>query len=200
MSKEKDLLLRTPGGFLEGSPFRSAFSPRERVSLAFVGPGKAKQSFRDECDVNVIMKRFAVSGVLPNAGRLPPEYGDVTGLDFQTMLNQVVAAQAAFQALPAVVRRRFGNDPKEFVDFCSDRGNMDEVARMGLAAFVKGKSDDTVSDVGERSRVDSRRAERAGEIRGASVGEGEVEGDRGGDGEVQVGAPRPLRKGQSRSR
>lgn len=94
--------------------------------------GKAHQSFKDECDINTIVRRFGLSGELPSAARAPT-YEDFTEvLDFQSAMNAVIAAEESFMLMPADVRARFRNDPGQFVDFCSDSKNRDEAIKLGL--------------------------------------------------------------------
>lgn len=95
-------------------------------------PSLAVQDQRDEVDINTIVKRFGLTGKLPEDIRAPT-YGDFTGItDYQSALNAVIAADEAFMAMPADVRARFGNDPAAFVDFCSDAKNAEEAAKLGL--------------------------------------------------------------------
>ncbi|WNK12819.1 MAG: internal scaffolding protein [Microvirus sp.] len=92
----------------------------------------AKQSFRDECDINKIVERFKVTGELPPVIR-QPTYGDFVNIvDFQTAMNAMLSAQQSFMQLDAKTRARFNNDPAAFVDFCSDDANRDEIRVMGL--------------------------------------------------------------------
>ncbi|WNK15022.1 MAG: internal scaffolding protein [Microvirus sp.] len=94
---------------------------------------RTKQSFRDECDINRIMARYAKSGVLPDLIRGNPQYGDFSSVaDYQSALNIVVLAEEQFASLDGQVRARFGNDPACFLSFCSDPANRSELARMGL--------------------------------------------------------------------
>lgn len=96
------------------------------------GSGQTKQEFTEECDINTIVRRFNVTGQLPENVRMPT-YGDFTGLrDFQEAANAIAEANESFDAMPAEVRRRFDNDPAKFVDFCSDGKNLDEARRLGL--------------------------------------------------------------------
>jgi len=112
---------------------RNAFAT-PRVVCDCGGPSKAKQSFRDECDVNVIMSRWEKSGVPPSGTSKTPMYGDFsTALEFQEALDRVMAAQRTFEGLPAAVRRRCGNDPALFVEFCEDPANLAELVKLGLA-------------------------------------------------------------------
>lgn len=99
-------------------------------------PTLAQQQFKDECDINVILERFNVTGQLP-VTPLQPQFGDFSGIsDYQTALNAVLDAQESFDALPARVRERFANDPAAFVDFCLDEANRDEMQALGLLSVV----------------------------------------------------------------
>ena len=104
----------------------------EESALYCEDPSRTKQSFKEECDINTILKRFNITGQVP-VGPLQPQYGDFSGvIDYQTALNAVIAAQDSFNALPATLRNRFANDPAAFVDFCSDESNREEMIRLGL--------------------------------------------------------------------
>jgi len=95
-------------------------------------PTKAQQHQADEADINTIVRRFGVSGVLPAAARAP-SYDDFSEVvDFHTAQLAIRRAQESFMALPADVRTRFDNDPGLFVDFCSEESNREELRKMGL--------------------------------------------------------------------
>lgn len=101
----------------------------ERVAT----PSLTKQSFAEEADINTIVKRFNLTGQLPQDVRMPT-YADFEGiLTFHDAMNAVRDAQEAFFELPAELRSRFGNDPGAYVDFCSDPKNQDEAVKLGLA-------------------------------------------------------------------
>jgi len=100
--------------------------------FVFTRPSRTQQSFRDECDINNILRQFNVTGELP-VGSVQPQYGDFSGItDYQSALNSVMAAQDSFLALPAKVRAKFDNDPAVFLDFVSDETNKDEMKALGL--------------------------------------------------------------------
>lgn len=108
-----------------------------RVQHDFSAGGRTRQEFRDECDVNILMKRYQRTGVLPG-DPASMRYGDFSSLpDFMEAMNTVARANEAFAALPAHVRKRFGNDPGEYVDFVADPKNIDEVRKLGLAKAVE---------------------------------------------------------------
>lgn len=91
-----------------------------------------QQQFADECDINTIVRRFGLTGELPNQVSMP-QSGDFTGVtDFQSAMNMVRQAQEAFMELPADVRYRFANDPQRVIDFLEDAANRDEAVKLGL--------------------------------------------------------------------
>lgn len=106
----------------------------ERISNGTVNnmPSRTIQSGKEETDVNTIVRRFAVTGMLPQV-RDAPTYQDFADtFDFQSAMNVVRRGEAAFAALPADVRKRFGNDPGEFLTFMHDEKNIPEARILGL--------------------------------------------------------------------
>lgn len=100
--------------------------------------GRTKQEFRDECDVNVLMKRYERTGVPPNARIGNPQYVDCADLpDYMTSLQIVRDAHESFEALPARVRSEFDNDPARFVEFAQDPANKAKLREWGLGAPEK---------------------------------------------------------------
>jgi len=99
-----------------------------------------QQHFKEACDVNQVINRYARTGVvssgLPTSlGSARPMYGDFVGLDdFQSCQNRIIAAQQGFAALPSRIRSRFGNDPRQLVAFLADEANFDEAVALGLVS------------------------------------------------------------------
>lgn len=93
-----------------------------------------QQHFAEECDINTIVKRFNLTGQLPENIRMPvfEDYENI--FDFHSAMNSIAKANEAFDAMPAEVRARFHNDPGEFVTFCLDEKNREEATRLGLVA------------------------------------------------------------------
>lgn len=95
-------------------------------------PSLAQQHMKDECDINVIVERFGVTGQLPVA-TLEPTYGDFSGVsDYQDALIKLQQTDADFMALPAAIRARFDNDPYELVNFLASEANREEAIQLGL--------------------------------------------------------------------
>lgn len=109
-----------------------------RVVKTFSRPSRTKQAFKDECDVNLIMKRFkrdvGVDYLSRFHGYVDGNYGDFTNVsDYRSALDQVSHANDVFMALPSSVRAEFRNDPAYFLDFVNDPKNVDRLVDMGLA-------------------------------------------------------------------
>lgn len=96
---------------------------------------RTKQEFKDQCDINTILKQFKLTGQIKhiNAQAALGRYEDLPDeVDFQSSLNTIRDAGIAFESLPAKVRDRFGNDPAKFLAFLADPENKDEAQRLGL--------------------------------------------------------------------
>lgn len=95
-------------------------------------PSLAQQHFKDECDINNILRQFNITGMLPES-TLSPKYGDFTGIsDYKTALDRVIAADEEFMALPAQLRARFDNEPANLIEFLENEENRAEAEKLGL--------------------------------------------------------------------
>lgn len=82
------------------------------------GDSLTQQQFREENDINTMMRRFNVTGAIPAMGLKEPMYGDFTGIeDFETAVEKVEKARQDFLRLPPELRERFGNDPGELIAY-----------------------------------------------------------------------------------
>lgn len=135
---------------------------------------RTKQSFKDESDINNIMRRYAKTGQLPDLIRRDPQYGDFSeATEYQEALNLVIRAQAQFEALDARVRDRFGNDPARFLEFVQNGENAEEMVKLGL--------------------MDSNAVKRVSDARKAAEAAARAEG-KGEAAEAAGGAPRQKPK------
>lgn len=104
------------------------------------GPGKTVQSGKDEADINTLVKRFGLTGQVPQNVRVPLSGDFSDAYDFHTAMRGIRQAEESFAAMPADVRKRFQNDPGLFVDFATELSsdgkalaNLEELRKMGLA-------------------------------------------------------------------
>lgn len=108
--------------------------PRPKVVC---GKGRTKQSFKEQCDVNKIVEKFARTGLIAHLAQGVPRFMDVSELpDYRTALTQVKKAQLYFEDLPANVREVFDNDVARFVDWMSTK-SLDELEAMSMAEVDK---------------------------------------------------------------
>ena len=108
---------------------------RVRVQTVVSSESKVQQHYKDKVDVNNIMKRYEKAGL--TMADLPKVaagiYGDFSSAgDYMQAALKVAQAKSSFEALPADIRARFGNDPAALIDFLSKPENKDEAIRLGL--------------------------------------------------------------------
>jgi len=116
------------------APIIINYQPPLHIHANTSGVSRTKQQFKEECDVNNILKKYRATGLLTHIRATKPQYGDFTQVtDFQSAMDQVQRAQDAFLKLPAKVRSRFRNDPSELVEFLSNPANTEEAIQLGLA-------------------------------------------------------------------
>lgn len=107
-----------------------------RTGLECKDPSKAQQHQAEEADINAIVRRFGVTGMLPQIP-MPPaleDFGEI--FDYQSAMNTLAAAKASFAQLPAEVRATFQNDPHAFVaytDAAVEAGDLEQLRKWGLA-------------------------------------------------------------------
>lgn len=105
-----------------------------RVSIS-IDPleNMTKQSFKKECDINEIMKKFQTTGVIDHYAKRAPEFIDVPTIEYQDALQIVIDAEDNFAALPSSIRAKFHNDPAEYLQYVENPENLDEMRTLGLA-------------------------------------------------------------------
>ncbi len=94
---------------------------------------KTKQSFKDECDINKILKKFEKTGAIHHYATNAGNYGDTTQPQLHDALNIVANANTMFEELPATLRKKFNNDPGQFLEFVQNPKNLEEMRELGLA-------------------------------------------------------------------
>ena len=125
MIKKHEIFLRTPYNYDQDAASNES-------GLGCEDPSLAQQHFKEECDINTILQKFNITGLLPE-NPLSPRYGDFTGIsDYHTALNRVIAAQEEFDGLPANIRSRFDNDPSKLIEFLENSENRPEAEQLGL--------------------------------------------------------------------
>lgn len=94
---------------------------------------RTKSSMAEACDINRIMKRYHYKDIARIEAQNPGIYGDFSAVpDFMEANEIIIRANSQFEALPAKLRQRFGNDPAQFLAFVADPANKDEAKFLGL--------------------------------------------------------------------
>lgn len=113
---------------------RSFYRPHPRLKQHTGETSRTKQQFAGEANINTIMAKYQKTGVLPE-GRSQNTHGDFIGLpEYQDAMQIVIDAQETFDRLPSSIRKRFNNDPGQFLDFTQDEKNIPEMRSLGLMA------------------------------------------------------------------
>ncbi len=106
--------------------------PYTKVRMVFAEQGRTKQSFQDECNINLIIAKYVKTGNIAHVNKHGAEYGFATSQDFAAAMRTVTIAQEMFDGLPSAIRNRFANNPAAFLDFVQDADNKDEGQKLGL--------------------------------------------------------------------
>lgn len=151
------------------------------------GPSLTVAEHAIDADINVIMKRFGVTGKMPENVRLP-QYGDFTQVgDYRSALEAVRSAQEAFMEIPADIRARFDNDPQNLLTFAADPANVPKLVELGLGKVkevVNGLGGSTGStSSGSPARADAQAPAGGGSVNPAPAGGGAAAGAAGSGGQ-----------------
>ena len=106
---------------------------RPRVYCPMTKPSMTKTSFQDECNINKIMAKFQRTGAIDHYAKYAPTYGNALHTDLHDALNVVADANSMFEELPSGLRKKFHNDPEEFLEFVNNKNNLEEMRELGLA-------------------------------------------------------------------
>jgi phage internal scaffolding protein len=117
--------------------FKTAFSDKVRYQTAFSDDSFVQQAAKDECDINNIMSKWQKTGLVSHVSSKSASYDSLIDADsYHNAMNQVIAADDAFNALPSVLRSKFDNDPIKFLSFV-DSHNEGELIDFGLSKDSK---------------------------------------------------------------
>lgn len=107
----------------------------EKQGIIFKEPTMTIQSEKDNCDINVIMNRYATCGTpLPyRTDGVQPVYADVSELgDYMENFQRCKQAEEMFNALPSALRKELDNNPANLLPFIQDEKNKERCYEYGL--------------------------------------------------------------------
>ena len=119
---------------------RSILSDIARVQVDFTGTeSMTKSEFKDECNINNIVKQCIKTGIMPQGTR-EPMFEDFSEVGtYSDAVNQVAEANSTFEQLPSEIRDRFDHSVQNLMDFLADENNHDEAYDLGLAPKPESK-------------------------------------------------------------
>lgn len=119
------------------------------------------QDFKEDCDINRIMKRYFKTGELEQAVERGV-YGDFSAVDdFLSAQLLVQRSREQFELLPSKVREEFGNDPAAFLDWAST-ASKEDFEKRGLARKVEISPGEVMVETLKTIAVNTKPAEPAG--------------------------------------
>ena len=116
--------------------FKTIFDTyQEKKGIEFSEPTMTIQSEKDNCDINVIMNRYATCGTpLPyRTDGVQPVYADVSELgDYMQNYQRCKQAEEMFNSLPSALRKELDNNPANLISFIQDEKNKERCYEYGL--------------------------------------------------------------------
>lgn len=91
-----------------------------------------EQAHKAKCDVKTILTKYARTGLIDHVSKFEGTYGDMSGIDYKAALDKITGAQRSFESLPSNIRKRFKNDPEQFLRFFENPENREEAVKLGL--------------------------------------------------------------------
>lgn len=124
--------------------------------------GRTKQSFKDECDINKLLKKAAVKGGLAHVQKYPEAvYGEFDpAMDLFVARDRIAKAEEIFMDLPAEVRREFNNDAVAFIQHGK---------KVGLAQLIA-----DIPQIAEPGNYFPNPVQRGGQGAGAATAPGQA--------------------------
>lgn len=104
-----------------------------RVQKLFNKKSRTQQQFRDQVDINNLVKKYTLNKLEDTWVFDPQNYSDFSNVgSLQDAAQKVIDAESTFSKLPSTLRTKFQNNPQNLIDFLSNPKNKDEAIELGL--------------------------------------------------------------------
>lgn len=117
----------------------SRFDRPQVVGLTCEDESLTQQQFKDECDIDCILRRYDQTGVLvdPLSERRLAQFGDFSNLpSFAEYQNRLAEVSEYFMSLPPEIRSNFANDVGTFIDAIGNPDNESKLIELGILEKV----------------------------------------------------------------
>ena len=101
-------------------------------SVIDTGPTLTEQAHKNETDMNFILRDYARIGLIRHSRENEGKYDDISVQDYQSAMFVVAEANSMFEELPSSIRKRFKNDPTQFLEFVQNPNNLSEMKELGM--------------------------------------------------------------------
>lgn len=120
--------------------------------------GRTKQAFKEQCDINKILKKAQKVGSLSHFEKHGAYYGDFADFDFEEAQFALARATSMFEELPSQVRKDFGNNPGKFFEFVNAPENAGKIRDLLPAIAEPGTHPAVVSQAAKAAVASSEAA------------------------------------------
>lgn len=96
-------------------------------------PSKTDQQYKDEVDVNEIIRRYKKDGIVPHVKNINAQFADVSDIpDLMQGMERIAHAKEEFLRVPASIRAKHKNNVVDFYNWLADPANKEEAVELGL--------------------------------------------------------------------
>lgn len=117
----------------------SRFDRPQVAGLTCEDESLTQQQFKDECDIDCILRRYDQTGVLvdPLSERRLAQFGDFSNLpSFSEYQNRLAEVSEYFMSLPPDIRSNFANDVGTFIEAIGNPANESKLIELGILEKV----------------------------------------------------------------
>lgn len=134
--------------------FRCNYQKSSGVVYSSDLPSMTKQEFKNDVNMNSIMKRYRSTGILP-VSNAKAVFGDFSKVyDYQTAVQKVMEIDEEFLKLPSHVRERYGNNPDMFMQAISNHQGLQALINEGI---IKENSNIKVDDNDKKDIIEEKK-------------------------------------------
>lgn len=110
---------------------RDPYTPFEKPTIDASKDGLTKQSFKDDCDMNIIVRKYQQSGFVDHINRQNPNFGIAPNSDFYQTQLAIANVKSLYENLSDVSRGRFAS-VSDLMEALIDPARITELTDLGI--------------------------------------------------------------------